>query len=60
MTSQVLHNNVESTKIAVESATFYGVKEKPSRVLVNSQDAVFNYRDNQVKFRGQELRDSWS
>lgn len=49
MMSQVLHNNVESTKIAVDSATFYGVKEKPSRVLVNSQDAEFNYRDNQVK-----------
>lgn len=50
MTSQVLHNNVEVTFIAVESATFYGVKVKPSRVLVNSQDATFTYRDNQVRF----------
>ncbi|XP_047435014.1 lysosomal alpha-glucosidase isoform X1 [Mugil cephalus] len=47
MTSQVLHNNTEATYITVESALFYGVKEKPSRVLVNSQDATFTYRDNQ-------------
>uniref|UniRef100_A0A4W6G9R1 Alpha glucosidase 2 n=1 Tax=Lates calcarifer TaxID=8187 RepID=A0A4W6G9R1_LATCA len=48
MTSQVLHNNVEATYITVELASFYGVKEKPSRVLVNSQDASFTYRENQV------------
>uniref|UniRef100_A0A669DAE8 Alpha glucosidase 2 n=1 Tax=Oreochromis niloticus TaxID=8128 RepID=A0A669DAE8_ORENI len=30
------------------SASFYGVKEKPSRVLVNSQDAPFTYRTNKV------------
>lgn len=49
MTSEVLHSNVEATYITVETATFYGVKQKPSRVLVNSQDAAFNYRDNQVR-----------
>lgn len=49
MKSEVLHNNVEATYIAVETATFYGVKQKPSRVLVNSQEAVFSYRDNQVR-----------
>lgn len=49
MTSQVLHNNVEATYITVEKASFYGVKQKPSRVLVNSQDAAFTYRDNQVR-----------
>uniref|UniRef100_A0A3Q3IAX0 P-type domain-containing protein n=1 Tax=Monopterus albus TaxID=43700 RepID=A0A3Q3IAX0_MONAL len=48
MKSQVLHNNVEASYITVESASFYGVKEKPSRVLVNSQDAQFTYRTNQV------------
>ncbi|XP_074553137.1 lysosomal alpha-glucosidase [Halichoeres trimaculatus] len=48
MTSQVLHNNVEATYITVESTTFYGVKNKPSRVLVNSQEAAFTYRTNQV------------
>uniref|UniRef100_A0A7N6BX32 P-type domain-containing protein n=1 Tax=Anabas testudineus TaxID=64144 RepID=A0A7N6BX32_ANATE len=48
MTSQVLHNNVEASNITVESATFYGVKEKPSKVLVNSKDAHFTYRANQV------------
>lgn len=49
MTSQVLHNNVEATYITVESTTFYGVKKKPSKVLVNSQDAPFTYRANQVR-----------
>ncbi|KAG7486476.1 lysosomal alpha-glucosidase-like [Solea senegalensis] len=48
MTSQVLHGNVEATYITVETASFYGVKEEPSRVLVNSQDAAFTYRANQV------------
>ncbi|KAM9314287.1 lysosomal alpha-glucosidase isoform 2-T2 [Pholidichthys leucotaenia] len=48
MTSQVLQSNIEATYITVESATFYGVKEKPSKVLVNSQDATFTYRDNKV------------
>ncbi|CAN9510595.1 unnamed protein product [Ophioblennius macclurei] len=48
MTSQVLHDHVEATYITVESASFYGVKEKPSEVLVNSQEVAFNYRDNKV------------
>ncbi|XP_053711652.1 lysosomal alpha-glucosidase [Synchiropus splendidus] len=48
MTSQVLHNNVEATYITVASATFYGVKEKPAKVLVNSQESPFTYRTNQV------------
>ncbi|KAJ4944595.1 hypothetical protein JOQ06_013138 [Pogonophryne albipinna] len=48
MTSQVLHSNVEATYITVETASFYGVKQKPSRVMVNSQDATFTYRDNKV------------
>lgn len=61
MTSQVLHSNVEATYITVETASFYGVKQKPSRVLVNSQDAAFTYRANQV--RGARLvnrRPPWS
>ncbi|KAM9856764.1 lysosomal alpha-glucosidase [Aulostomus maculatus] len=48
MTSQVLRNHVEATYITVDSVTFYGVKQEPSRVLVNSHDAVFTYRENQV------------
>uniref|UniRef100_A0A8D3BUX7 Alpha glucosidase 2 n=1 Tax=Scophthalmus maximus TaxID=52904 RepID=A0A8D3BUX7_SCOMX len=48
MTSQVLRSDVEATYITVELASFYGVKEKPSRVLVNSQDATFTYRANRV------------
>lgn len=49
MSSEVLHDNVEATYITVETASFYGVKQKPSRVLVNSQDAAFTYRVNQVR-----------
>lgn len=60
MTSQVLRSNVEATYITVESAAFYGVKEKPSRVLVNSQDAVFSYRDNQVRQGGGAWRRRWN
>ncbi|XP_034043234.1 lysosomal alpha-glucosidase [Thalassophryne amazonica] len=48
MTSQVLQNHVEATYITVDKASFYGVKEKPNRVLVNSRDVPFTYRDNQV------------
>uniref|UniRef100_A0A8P4K6Y5 Alpha glucosidase 2 n=1 Tax=Dicentrarchus labrax TaxID=13489 RepID=A0A8P4K6Y5_DICLA len=48
MTSEVLHSNVEATYITVETASFYGVKQKPSRVLVNSQDAGFTYNINQI------------
>ena len=49
MTSQVLRNHLEATYITVESTSFYGVKAEPSRVLVNSQDAEFTYRANQVR-----------
>ncbi|XP_068606965.1 lysosomal alpha-glucosidase [Brachionichthys hirsutus] len=48
MTSEVLRSSVEATYITVETASFYGVTQKPSRVLVNSVDAAFAYRDNQV------------
>ncbi|XP_056135894.1 lysosomal alpha-glucosidase isoform X2 [Lampris incognitus] len=48
MTSQVLHNHLEATYITVESASFYGVKEEPSKVLINSSDAAFTYRANQM------------
>ncbi|XP_061778812.2 lysosomal alpha-glucosidase isoform X1 [Nerophis lumbriciformis] len=48
MTSQVLHNHVEASYITVESASFYGVKQMPSRVLVNAQDTAFTYKSNQV------------
>ncbi|KAM9770100.1 lysosomal alpha-glucosidase [Menidia menidia] len=48
MTSQVLHSDEEGSFITVDSATFYGVKDKPSRVIVNSKDAPFTYRANKV------------
>lgn len=48
MTSEVLHNHLEATYITVDTVSFYGVKQKPSLVLVNSQGVPFTYRDNQV------------
>ncbi|XP_024114980.1 lysosomal alpha-glucosidase [Oryzias melastigma] len=48
MTSQVLKSEREASFLTVGSASFYGVSEKPSRVLVNAKDHPFTYRDNQV------------
>ncbi|XP_042560786.1 lysosomal alpha-glucosidase-like [Clupea harengus] len=48
MTSEVLQANVEASYITVETVSFYGVKPEPKRVTVNSQDADFTYRANQV------------
>lgn len=48
MTSEVLHNHEEATYITVETVSFYGVKAEPENVTVNSQEALFTYRDNKV------------
>ncbi|RVE75910.1 hypothetical protein OJAV_G00003470 [Oryzias javanicus] len=48
MTSHVLKSEREASLMTVGSASFYGVSEKPSRVLVNAKDHPFTYRDNQV------------
>ncbi len=48
MTSEVLHNHEEATYITVETVSFYGVKTEPENVTVNSQEAAFSYRNNQV------------
>lgn len=48
LSSEVVHSHVEASYITVESASFYGVKSKPDRVLVNGQEAAFTYRDNKV------------
>lgn len=48
MTSQVLRDHVEASYITVETASFYGVKVKPTSVTVNTLDAPFTYRANQV------------
>ncbi|XP_037546300.1 lysosomal alpha-glucosidase [Nematolebias whitei] len=48
MTSQVLHSQQEASFLTVGSASFYGVQEKPNKVLVNFQDVPFTYRVNQV------------
>ena len=57
MTSEVLHDHVEASYITVETASFYGVKVEPTRVTVNSHDAAFTYRANQVRLgvRSQRL-----
>nr|XP_054599664.1 lysosomal alpha-glucosidase isoform X2 [Nothobranchius furzeri] len=47
MTSQVLHSSQEASFLSVDSTSFYGVPEKPSRVLVNTREVPFTYRDNQ-------------
>ncbi|MEQ2174623.1 hypothetical protein GOODEAATRI_009753 [Goodea atripinnis] len=49
MTSHVLHSDQEGSFITIDSTSFYGVREKPSRVLVNSKEVPFLYRDNQVR-----------
>ncbi|XP_047222103.1 lysosomal alpha-glucosidase [Girardinichthys multiradiatus] len=48
MTSHVLHSDQEGSFITIDSTSFYGVREKPSRVLVNSKEVPFLYKDNQV------------
>ncbi|KAK5599029.1 hypothetical protein CRENBAI_026830 [Crenichthys baileyi] len=48
MTSHVLHSDQEGSFITIDSTSFYGVREKPSRVLVNSKEVPFFYRENQV------------
>lgn len=48
MTSSVLHSDQEGSFLSIDSVSFYGVKQKPSAVLVNSQEFPFIYRDNQV------------
>uniref|UniRef100_A0A3P9HJ83 Si:ch73-12o23.1 n=1 Tax=Oryzias latipes TaxID=8090 RepID=A0A3P9HJ83_ORYLA len=48
MTSQVLKSQQEASFITVGFASFYGVSAKPSKVLVNSKDHPFTYRDSQV------------
>lgn len=48
MTSEVLHNHLEATYITVDSVRFFGVKQKPSLVLVNDQGVPFTYRENRV------------
>lgn len=48
MTSEVLRNHEEATYITVETVSFYGVKNGPENVTVNSQEATFTYRNNQV------------
>ncbi|MBN3305105.1 LYAG glucosidase, partial [Amia calva] len=47
-TSTVLHSHVEATYITVETVSFFGVREEPSNVTVNSKDVPFTYRTNQV------------
>ncbi|XP_051940174.1 lysosomal alpha-glucosidase isoform X1 [Hippocampus zosterae] len=48
MSSRVLRNHLEASYITVQSVSFYGVKQKPTKVQVNSRDATFAYRSNQV------------
>ncbi|XP_061686397.1 lysosomal alpha-glucosidase [Syngnathoides biaculeatus] len=48
MNSEVLRDHSEASFITVQSASFYGVTQKPSKVTVNSKGVAFAYRSNQV------------
>ncbi|KAK2817716.1 hypothetical protein Q7C36_021649 [Tachysurus vachellii] len=48
LTSEVVRSHVEATYLTVETVSFYGVKTPPSSVTVNSQEATFIYKPNQV------------
>ncbi|XP_069036870.1 lysosomal alpha-glucosidase [Lepisosteus oculatus] len=65
-TSKVLHENIEATYITVETVSFFGVKQMPSNVTVNSKETPFTYKTNQVLTvsnlvlnLGQEFTISW-
>lgn len=59
MTSEVQHNHEEATYITVETVSFYGVKTEPENVTVNSQEAAFSYRNNQVIWFNIVLGSCW-
>lgn len=61
MTSEVLHTHLEATYITVDSVCFFGVKQKPSLVLVNAQGVPFTYRENQVSGRmNRRVKNDWT
>ncbi|XP_009581162.1 PREDICTED: lysosomal alpha-glucosidase, partial [Fulmarus glacialis] len=47
-TSTVLHASTEATEVTVGTLSIFGVREPPSKVLLNGQEKPFSYLDNQV------------
>ncbi|NWX89039.1 LYAG glucosidase, partial [Nothoprocta pentlandii] len=46
--STVLHTSAEATHITIDTLSIFGVREPPSKVLLNGQEKPFSYLDNQV------------
>ncbi|NXW01415.1 LYAG glucosidase, partial [Fregetta grallaria] len=47
-TSTVLHTSTEATEVTIGTLSIFGVREPPSKVLLNGQEKPFSYLDNQV------------
>ncbi|XP_062463934.1 lysosomal alpha-glucosidase-like isoform X2 [Pezoporus occidentalis] len=47
-TSTVLHASAEATEVTIGTLSIFGVREPPSKVLLNGQEKPFSYLDNQV------------
>ncbi|NXC22970.1 LYAG glucosidase, partial [Corythaeola cristata] len=47
-TSTVLHASTEATEVTIDTLSIFGVREPPSKVLLNGQEKPFSYLDNQV------------
>lgn len=47
-TSNVLHASTEATYVTIDTVSFYGMQEPPSKVLLDGQEKPFSYLDNQV------------
>ncbi|XP_068764111.1 lysosomal alpha-glucosidase-like isoform X5 [Struthio camelus] len=47
-TSTVLHASAEATYVTIDTLSIFGVREPPSKVILNGQEKPFSYLDNQV------------
>ncbi|NXY72640.1 LYAG glucosidase, partial [Glareola pratincola] len=47
-TSTVLHASAEATEVTIGTLSIFGVREPPSKVLLNGQEKPFSYLGNQV------------
>nr|XP_013801612.1 PREDICTED: lysosomal alpha-glucosidase-like [Apteryx mantelli mantelli] len=47
-TSTVLHASAEATYVTIDALSIFGVRQPPSKVILNGQEKPFSYLDNQV------------
>uniref|UniRef100_A0A8B9FDC2 P-type domain-containing protein n=1 Tax=Amazona collaria TaxID=241587 RepID=A0A8B9FDC2_9PSIT len=47
-TSTILHASTEATEVTIGTLSIFGVREPPSKILLNGQEKPFSYLDNQV------------